>query len=1222
MPTDAASKQASRKKASKPIDLADEELFPSLGSPASAAPAKSAASWGAGARGGAAANGGASPSMAQQIKLNQATEIVDLPMMQEPVGETVRKIMAATKTRIEVSNNTVLNTSTYLISGKPEAVARAKREVCSKLSPRVTKTIQVPAVARSQVFGMRGRTLQTIQSQTGTAVSLGKPSDSASADDVFEQIDVTVSGSHSGVSAAIAQIEALVDKRTTKRVIKLAELPREVNSMLYGKGGETLRALQGANPGVQIRIPGPIDADQVVRVYGERDAVQAAAAEITETARLLMQNSQTVSVSIPKRQHRFIVGEGGQTIRDIVEATGCSVIVPAPRHPSDQVSVRGPESSLVQALGLVMTKANSMVVEVVDPTAVHEYPRPLIYAQRVLQYLHDRNRFRRIESEHDVKLRVPSVAQALSATTPSQVQIEVQGKDARAVGAASKALTTLLQAFPPYHFNGIDVEPHLHALLAGPDGTNVARLQTVRSVHTLFPLDKTSPSIVVVYEGFNPDIDRIASIAERERATRDLLRKTLEEFRAAIVSDSSHVTKIVNMAPKLQETLSSASAVDAILAAAKADDEGRRVAIRFGLIAPVLESESKRSERKKNEGQLQADEVEIKGLGPEVDRVIVELTRKAEEAAERERLYSFTADVSVPQSLMPRVVGRNRDNIKRLQSEHDISVDIADNHATATSVLKLKGRAESVAAARDELLGFVERMADHTSEIISVAANIHKALIGTGGRYVKRLEEKYSVRIQFPSSRSRSDKEKEKEKDREGAVSLAPDQIQISGGRKGVDGAKGELLELAAYEIEHNHTVRFKVPASCLPYIVGRGGAHINEIKDESDTRIDLGEPANDEVEVTLVGTRAGTKIAREAIEATVAEQKTQIEITVSVPVKHHRFLIGAGGGRVRELVQQAGGDPDLMNGVGSCRVQFPRVSAEANDQVKLNGDSRIVEAVRARIEGLVAERERMTTILVSIPVSQHAFIIGRGGANLKLMQDTHSVEIFFPRAANRSGASAAGAGGKEQAGPSDVRITGLPENCEACKAALLQLVREEATVSVPLALHQRLGGRHGSLWRQVRSEFDVQVDAGRVDKAPARRVDQASADDADDSDETADAPGRVVYRDAAADLAGLAAEWILRGEKSKLAQALDLVNRHVGNAASAVEARVNIDPRNHRFIIGKQGANIAKIRNMTGCEVDVPKKGNKSHWVTVTGDRASIEHALDLISQCIEDRE
>ncbi|KAJ1843656.1 hypothetical protein LPJ57_009683, partial [Coemansia sp. RSA 486] len=317
----------------KPIDLADEELFPALGSPASSG--KCATPWGS-----------ASGSMAQQLRLNQATEIVDLPMMQEPIADTVRKIMAATKTRIEVSNNAVLNTSTYLISGKPDGVARAKRDVCAKLSPRVSKTIQVPAVARSQLFGMRGRTLQTIQTQTGTTVTLGKPGTNNDAEDEFAQIDVVIGGNQAGVVAAVSLIETLVDKRTTKRVVRLNDLPRDANAMLYGKGGDTLRALQATHPGVKIHIPGPIDADQVVRVLGDRDAAQAAAAAIGDAARLLLQGSQTVTVSIPKRQHRFVVGDGGQTLRDIVDATGCSVLVPPPRSASDQVSVRGPEASL------------------------------------------------------------------------------------------------------------------------------------------------------------------------------------------------------------------------------------------------------------------------------------------------------------------------------------------------------------------------------------------------------------------------------------------------------------------------------------------------------------------------------------------------------------------------------------------------------------------------------------------------------------------------------------------------------------------------------------------------------------------------------------------------------------------------------------------------------------------------------------------------------------
>ncbi|KAJ1963750.1 hypothetical protein GGI12_001860, partial [Dipsacomyces acuminosporus] len=193
---------------------------------------------------------------------------------------------------------------------------------------------------------------------------------------------------------------------------------------------------------------------------------------------------------------------------------------------------------------------------------------------------------------------------------------------------------------------------------------------------------------------------------------------------------------------------------------------------------------------------------------------------------------------------------------------------------------------------------------------------------------------------------------------------------------------------------------------------------------------------------------------------------------------------------------------------------------------------------------------------------------------------------------------------------PSAVRITGLPENCEACKGALLALVRDEEKITVPLAVHQRLGGRSGSLWRRVRNEFDVQVDAARVDRAPARRIDES--DDGEDRD--------VVYRDADADLAGLTAEWILRGEKSKLAKALEVINKEVAAPGQSVEARLRVEPRYHRHIIGKQGSNISKIRDATGCEVTVPKRGTDSSWVTISGDRAGVERAIELIHEAVEE--
>ncbi|KAJ1955203.1 hypothetical protein GGI12_005616, partial [Dipsacomyces acuminosporus] len=613
-----------------PLDLANEELFPSLGSPA-AGKASPAAAWGS--KSSAAATG--PRSMASQLKSNNTTDVFDLPLMQEPIGDIARKIMERTKTRIEISHNKVLKTSTYLISGKPENVARAKRDICSKLSPQITKTIQVPALVRAQIVGMRGKTLQGIQTRTSTVINLPKrpASETKSGDsELFDVIDISITGDSVGVAAAMAEIEVIVDQRTTKRAVRVSNIPHELNPLLIGRNGSTLAALHEAHKDVQIRIPGPVDADQAIFVVGERDAVQGAVAAIEETARTLLQTTHTVTVTIPKRQHRFIVGERGATLKEIADATGCSVSVPSPRNPSDQITVRGPESSLVQALGLVMSKANSVTVEAVDPTTIHAYERPLLYTQRALRYFYDRNRFRRIESEHGVALRVPSVAAAVSAQNADQVQIEIQGKDARAVAAARQAVVALFAAFPPYHFNSIDVEPHLHALLAGRDGSNAARLQASRSVYALFPKDTSVREILVVYEGFNPDVDNISNPAERERATRGLLRKTLEEFRNTIQSDNTYATKTVNVSVKQQHALSKSSTLEEILSVSNAHEGANRVVVRFGAISAPVEPENTRTTRKKDEAQLNADQVEVKGLTAAVDRVVSEFAKRVKAA--------------------------------------------------------------------------------------------------------------------------------------------------------------------------------------------------------------------------------------------------------------------------------------------------------------------------------------------------------------------------------------------------------------------------------------------------------------------------------------------------------------------------------------------------------------------------------------------------------------
>lgn len=72
---------------------------------------------------------------------------------------------------------------------------------------------------------------------------------------------------------------------------------------------------------------------------------------------------------------------------------------------------------------------------------------------------------------------------------------------------------------------------------------------------------------------------------------------------------------------------------------------------------------------------------------------------------------------------------------------------------------------------------------------MKIPAQYHSSLIGQGGKYVIRLEEKYGVKITFRRETDESGESKTRE-------ALKADEVLVKGGKKGVAGAKSEILEV------------------------------------------------------------------------------------------------------------------------------------------------------------------------------------------------------------------------------------------------------------------------------------------------------------------------------------------------------------------------------------------------------------------------------------------
>lgn len=116
------------------------------------------------------------------------------------------------------------------------------------------------------------------------------------------------------------------------------------------------------------------------------------------------------------------------------------------------------------------------------------------------------------------------------------------------------------------------------------------------------------------------------------------------------------------------------------------------------------------------------------------------------------------------------------------------------------------------------------------------------------------------------------------------------------------------------YEKENNNVLKFTIPTRSVARVLGRGGASINEIKDQTDAQIDIdkGTEVNGvSTVITLRGTKKAIASAKSAIVAISDQVADEITVSVTVESKYHRNIIGAGGQGLKDLIARCGGPSD-----------------------------------------------------------------------------------------------------------------------------------------------------------------------------------------------------------------------------------------------------------------------------------------------------------------------
>lgn len=1149
----------------KGLDINSLEAFPALNG---GAPAPKAV-WGKGGSAPAAP----SPQSFGRAASTTISDVFTLKREEQQVGvrselpKIIAKVKANTSTTIDSSTSKITGHTSFVIKGTPENVAKARRELHRALSQKIVAKFEIPASVRAAVIGPRGSNLKPILEKSGAHIQIEKlESNGNNADDDEETVEVIVEGDSEGIAIAKQEIFAIVSERVKNMTIRV----RNVNYVLFPFLDKTAGDLTKGEDNVKLSIPDIFAPNfttaATITLSGDREATATVKERLERLAESLSTDLITSTESFPASKHKYI------SAKDVFAATSVFITVPqAPNTSDDTVKFLGLPKDIKPAMNKVSEQVNSVKIDLLDISRAHGKSVP--HAQALASYFKASGMLQKIADEYKVEIYIQQPDQ-LYAPGAQAVTIETSGPNEEAVKAARKAIVALVNKYEPSKVSRVsDIDPFFLRNLAGPKDRNLAKYKKDHGVTVLVPENpKVNGDVILIYEGTSEE-DDFGPSADEIKATFAAVDSSFADIRE---KQAKIIGKLISVPVGEHKFVRGPD--NTTLRAIVGGTEGHEpfVRVTFG------------DEIKDAEEPVSADSIYVRGLKDEVTRVLKEIEEAVEDGKNYAVLSQYTTEFQIPPEHVKHVVGKGGSQLAKFR-EYGVNIDLDESGQGV-----VKGIKKNADEAKVQILAFAKKIADEVNVKLPVPADHHASLIGTGGKFVKRLEEKYDVRIRFPKTGEENANE-----------------IVLRGPSKGVAKAKEEILDLVNYEIENSHSQTISVPVKSLPRIIGRGGEFINDIKDSTNTRIDVKQEKSDNtdetgnVDIEIVGTKAGVKEAAAKIQAIVSEFQDTVIEHIEVNPKFHGALIGPGGQTLKDILTKAG-MTDVTPSVAARTVAVPAAGTKDN-KVRVQGSKKIVAKIVKIIQDMVAERESQISEVVDVPVSKHRDLIGAGGAAKRSLEEKFKVTLQIPKQ---------GAKNKDGELDTGVTITGKAEDVATAKAKIQELSQDKwkEEILVPRTLHTTVSD-NGNLPRKLKYELKVNVDHGSV-RTPrdGNPVVPAGAIGSDSEDK--DSFRWSVVEDAVDHAANGTIPWRLEGSDENVAKAKAIIEAALDVALKHTQTGYLWlpDTSRYRFLVGPHGATVSHIREKSGCKIYIPKAGVADSAVTVRGSPEGLEKAKEMM--------
>ncbi|XP_041912276.1 high density lipoprotein binding protein a isoform X1 [Alosa sapidissima] len=1067
-----------------------------------------------------------------------------------------------------------------MVSGKPDAVMKARKEIVSRLQTQASATVAIPKEHHRFVIGKNGEKLQELELKTATKIQIPRPDDPSN--------HIKISGTKEGLEKAKHEI-LLISAEQDKRAVERVNIDKVYHPFITGAYNKLVGDMM-QETGARINVPPPSVNKTEIVITGEKEQVALAVAMIKKVYEEKKKNATTIAVEVKKSQHKYVIGPKGNTLQEILEKTGVSVEIPPTDSSSETVILRGEPDRLGQALTEVYAKANSYTVSSVSaPSWLHRF----IIGKKGQNLAKITQQWPKVHIEF----------------TEGEDKITLEGptKDMQMVHSQIEAIVSDLVSRMDY--TEISVDPKFHRHLIGKGGANINRIKELHKVSVRIPPDNEKSNLIRIegdpqgVQEAKKELLELASRMENER-TKDMIIE--QRFHRAIIGQKGENIKEVR--DKFPEVIINfpdpAQKSDIVQLRGPRTEVEKCTKFMQKMVAEMVENSFSVSVpifKQFHKNIIGKGGANIKKIREETNtkidlpaensnsEMIIITGKKANCEAARTRILAIQkelaniteVEVSIPSKLHNSLIGSKGRFVRSIMEECGGVHIHFPTEGSGIDAVTIRGPAEEVDKAKRQLLSLAEekQIKSHTAEL-RAKPEYHKFLIGKGGANIRKVRDSTGARIIFPTA---DDKDQEL--------------ITVVGTEEAVREAQKELEALikSLDNVVEDHML---VDPKHHRYFVTRRGQVLRDIAEEyGGVMVSFPRTATQSDKVTLKGAKDCVEAAKKRMLEIVEDLDAQVTMECVIAQKFHRSIMGPKGSRIQAITREHNvqikfperedqqQQQQQQQGKAAPPAEAPvQENGEANEEVKepvdpaapkkcdvivLSGRKERCEAAVEALKALVP-----VTIEVEVPFELHRYIIGQKGSGIRKMMDEFEVNIQVPAPELQSDI---------------ISITGLANHLDRAKEGLLERVKElqaeqedralrsfKLTITVEPKYHPKIIGRKGAIITQIRTEHDVNI------QFPEK------------NDENQD-------------------QITITGYEQNAIAARDAIQGIVDELEEMISEDITLDSRVHARIIGARGKGIRKIMDEFKVDLRFPQSGAADpNLVTVTGRPEMVDEAID----------